>query len=327
MNRLILTLLVVVLSLSACISQSPTCVAPYISVAGSCCLDENADGICDRDKPVCRRPYSLVGLSCCLDENADGICDSDRPVTTTSIMTTSTVAATTSTTRPTFRTTSTTTLLDVECMSFEDCSSSDGVQCDDDGRVVLIHYTPTSCSGGKCIYRSSRDIAAIHCYDWEQCVSGVGCVRKTDVTSTSTTLAPDILVQSQFQKILDRVIERKSEIAASMASTTTTLQPCVDPDGGKKYDIRSVNVSGYFDYNKTQVLSGSEYCWDNLKLVEFYCEKTAGVESLESVVYDCTSRCIDGRCCSSEGRTCESWRDCCSGLCQAVGMANYCIAT
>ncbi len=53
---------------------------------------------CLAQTPVCDRPYILVGSGCCLDEDADRICDRDKPVTTTQPPTTSTVMAETSTT-------------------------------------------------------------------------------------------------------------------------------------------------------------------------------------------------------------------------------------
>lgn len=52
---------------------------------------------------VCNKPYILVGNDCCLDENDDGICDKDKPITTTIEVTTTptTTVPTTSLERPT----------------------------------------------------------------------------------------------------------------------------------------------------------------------------------------------------------------------------------
>jgi len=41
-------------------------------------------GCIGSQKPTCNKPYILVGNECCLDENDDGICDKDKPITTTS---------------------------------------------------------------------------------------------------------------------------------------------------------------------------------------------------------------------------------------------------
>jgi len=45
-------LLGLLLFFSGCIQQGPVCNRPYIPVGGDCCLDENGDGICDRESPA-----------------------------------------------------------------------------------------------------------------------------------------------------------------------------------------------------------------------------------------------------------------------------------
>ncbi len=49
--RLLLASVLLVL-ISGCINQTPTCNKPYILVGNDCCLDENGDSICDRDKQL-----------------------------------------------------------------------------------------------------------------------------------------------------------------------------------------------------------------------------------------------------------------------------------
>jgi hypothetical protein len=67
-------------------------------------------------KPTCNSPYILVGTDCCLDRNANRICDTDDttttiPTTTTTRKTTTTTTTSTTTTTTTTTTTSTTTTL------------------------------------------------------------------------------------------------------------------------------------------------------------------------------------------------------------------------
>jgi hypothetical protein len=125
-----------------------------------------------------------------------------------------------------------------------------------------------------------------------------------------------------FKIIMDRIADRAQEVSQAMKTTTTTLMaPCVDPDGGRKYDLKSVNVSGYFQHNQTYGLGLSEFCIGPEKLREYYCESNV----LRYQTYDCGIMCDDGRCCVGEGNICTSSRDCCSGRCGMIGMTNHCI--
>ncbi len=67
------------------------CNKPYIQVGTGCCLDNNGNGICDKDEAApqkpeakpeegvkCALPYILVGKDCCLDADSNKICDKDE---------------------------------------------------------------------------------------------------------------------------------------------------------------------------------------------------------------------------------------------------------
>jgi len=76
-------------------------IAVTLVALSACCISNQ--------NPVCNSPYILVGTDCCLDRNANKICDTDD--TTTTILTTTTTTTTTrqTTTITTTTTTSTTT--------------------------------------------------------------------------------------------------------------------------------------------------------------------------------------------------------------------------
>jgi len=131
------------------------------------------------------------------------------------------------------------------------------------------------------------------------------------------------MVYDDFQRIVDNIAERNREISSVPSPTTTTLPPCYDSDGGLKYDIMSGNVTGYYEYNRTLVLNGSEYCEDYKDLIEYYCE--SGI--LKSSVRECGGACLSGRCCVREGNLCGRDRDCCDGMCRAAGMQHYCVSS
>ena len=333
-----------VLLLSGCIGQSPTCNKPYILMGSSCCLDENNDGICDSDKPVCGSPYILVGKSCCLDGNGNGICDSDekaaatattigeQPETSTSVTVTTTSIRSSTTTQEAgwYTTTSTEAPPTKACNVIGDCPLYNKTKCDSNGRSYHVYYTPISCAKGECIYGSGRDLGAMHCYDWEVCVNGVGCVDRSSTTTTTSTVATSSLssttLSQYYQNIIDRVASRQAKMTASLSTTTTTLLNCVDPDGGKKPEIRSVNASGYYQDNKTYIPDTSESCFDSRSVMEYYCEATIGGGYLHSIILDCGGTCWEGRCCKEEGRTCDKDSDCCRGTCRSAGMLRYCIS-
>jgi hypothetical protein len=89
-NKPQIALILGVLLLSGCISQTPVCNRPYILVGNGCCLDENNDKICDVDKPI---TTSTTEMTIPPTTSTTTI-----PTTTT---TTSTSTTTTSTTVPT----------------------------------------------------------------------------------------------------------------------------------------------------------------------------------------------------------------------------------
>jgi len=313
--RLITVLALVAAFTMGCVG-SKTCEKPYMLVYGDCCLDENGDGICDRDKPVCGENYLLVGRECCLDVNGNGLCDAHEPVSTTSTSTqsTSTTERTTTTTlfyrpKPT-----TTTNPEAECADISDCTSTIDVTCDDMGREVHVHYTPVRCSKNRCVYRSSMEISAYPCGSWQRCVDGMGCVTEKSITTTTI----EVFYTYEYGRILDRVADRAG---SPMSTTTTTLKMCFDGDGGIRYDLRSGNVTGYHAYSKTDFAGASEYCIDIRNLMEYYCESG----TLRSVRHECPSSCSNGRCCGGESFACAGDRDCCSGVCRTAGLTKYCM--
>jgi hypothetical protein len=322
MKRAFLLALMVLL-VSGCVEQAPSapvCARPYILVGTECCLDENGDGVCDRDKPVCTKPYILVGNDCCLDIDGNGICDRDQSTTTAT-------AVTTTTERRSVQSTTTTMSVGLPeengsgCVSVYDCLPYYRLRCDEDNRVVNITYGPVSCAGGLCRYRQTQDIGATHCYDWETCVDGA-CLPKEQTTTTTVSYTTTTMVYINIQKIVDRVATRAAEISAYMA-TTTSLPPlgCYDSDGGIKYNIRSDNVTGLFEYNDTHIWNAAEFCRNTQTLIEYFCRSN----QVASFVHECPSWCIDGRCCGGAGNSCESNRDCCSGACRMVGLTNHCV--
>ena len=304
--------LVFALFLAGCIDSQPGCIDPYTLHMGECCLDENADGICDSDKPICKRPYMEFENSCCLDMNMNMICDDHEPSTTKP--TTSTTLPTTSLSTSTSSTVTTSTVAKkIECLRLEDCETFNNVTCDSLGREVYIAITPIICTEGECVYRSSKEISAYPCLSDYVCVNGQGCIKTTDVTMTTTTL----LYRYDFTNILDRIEERASQ---TTTTTTTTLPDCVDSDMGREYNVFAENVSGVFLYNGT-VVNIQEYCADNKNLVEYYCESSY----LKSRKYECPNSCGKGRCCVSNNNKCLSNKDCCSGRCKTIGLTSYCL--
>jgi len=327
--RLWIIPILAVLLAAGCIEQpvsAKVCPRPYLLVGGDCCLDENGDRICDRDKPVCLKPYVSFANTCCLDEDGDRICDRDQAVrepatTATEPPTTTTTMARPEERPPTIYPT-TTTLLGRGCLVYSDCKPYEVPGCDGEGRVIADTYGPMGCVDGRCVYRVTKDIGAWHCQDWEVCVPDAGCVRKDATTTTLGTTTTVTYVYGSYDKITGRLGERYREIQGSLATTTTTSLPCLDSDGGRKYDLQALNVTGYFGYNRTYVRDGSEYCVDGREVVEFYCQ--SGI--LESITRDCPGRCLSGRCCAKEGGVCESERDCCAGSCRPVGLEYHCVS-
>ncbi len=78
-----------------------------IILASGCVQEEKEDS----DGIVCNSPYIRVGMECCLDRNADGVCDADQTTSTrpTTAPTTSTTLPTTTTAPTTSSTLATTT--------------------------------------------------------------------------------------------------------------------------------------------------------------------------------------------------------------------------
>ncbi|MFH0862342.1 MAG: hypothetical protein V1875_04850 [Candidatus Altiarchaeota archaeon] len=324
--RIAQTLILAVILASACLDQAqtgPVCNRPYILVGSGCCLDDNSDGVCDKDKPICQKPHILVGGQCCPDANENSVCDKDEQPTTTASATTLTV--TTVTTATTTSATTSTIVSDRACNRVEDCPSYEQIKCDDDKRVVNDSYGPIMCSKGVCIYKATRDIGAVHCYDWEVCVNNVGCVRKEDTTTTTTsstvTSSTETTIPKLIQEIFDRIAKRERESAASVVTSTTLPATCFDADGGMKEFIWSGNVTGRFEYNGTFLYDSREYCQSGQNLLEFYC--LSGL--VQGKVITCENSCIGGKCCVPEGRLCEGDKDCCRGSCQSVGLEQHCV--
>ena len=95
-SKLLLFIIFLCAILVAGCQPSVVCNAPYIIKGSSCCLDTNANSICDSDEStaqipaanatsvsVCNAPYMQKGSECCLDKDQDKICDIDEalPVT------------------------------------------------------------------------------------------------------------------------------------------------------------------------------------------------------------------------------------------------------
>jgi|GEM_PF-3775870 len=309
--RAVIAVLLCFLAL-ACMEEPKACERPYTLVNGDCCLDEDADSICDSDKPVCAVPYINVGSSCCLDINENGACDIDErllaPRPTQTICTTITTTSTSSST-----TTSTTVEPKRDCERLEDCPIFENKSCDSLGRAVTIHTTPIKCGEGECIYRSSKEISAYPCLTGQRCIAGRGCVDPKLFTTTTTTLVYDY----SFDNIVGRIEERAEQ---AITTTSTTLPGCTDPDGGKRYDIRA-QASGPFIGNKT-FISGQDHCTTDRRLREYYC--ISG--ELAWRIHECAGDCVDGRCCVPEGNSCSSKKDCCAGDCRSIGLSKYCIS-
>lgn len=308
--------LVAILFFLACISQGPRCDEPYMMLGQKCCLDKNGDKICDSDQVICEPPYIPVGKECCLDGDSNGICDVDekKPAKTTSTskqIQTTTLMQTTSL----LETTSTTAAeQEPECATVYDCEKTTDVSCDGKGRVVYVHVTPISCSQGRCVFKSSKEISAYPCMSGQVCEPSVGCVDVDRITTTTST----IKYRYDYDNIVDRVKDRHD----SATTTTTTLKvPCFDMDMGRDYNERSMNSTGIYWLNDSLV-SAYEYCIDDKSLFEYYCE--SGM--LKSRVESCPSLCIDGRCCKTESRICASDAECCSGNCAAIGLTHTCIS-
>ena len=81
---------------------------------------------------------------------------------------------------------------------------------------------------------------------------------------------------------------------------------------------------GNYSYNHS-VMTTVEYCIDGDKLLEYYCESSRESNDLRSIVYRCDGSCIGGRCCKGNGRLCGGDRECCSGMCRAIGLIYYCV--
>ena len=249
-----------------------------------------------------------------MDLNDNKACDLDekvlRPKATTS--TAPKIEPASTSTSSTLSTTST-LLVTPDCVRVEDCPSLDNVSCDQNGREVYVHTTPIICLDGNCVYRSSKEISAYPCLSGQRCVAGTGCMDIRLITTTTTTLH----YRYDFEQIVGRVTERANQ---TVTTTTSTIVPCVDSDGGKRYYDRANTVSGPWWMNGSFSM-GSERCTDDKTLIEYYCASG----KLQSKNYECPSRCLDGRCCKTDGRKCASDSECCFGSCVSMGMTKYCV--
>jgi hypothetical protein len=160
-------------------------------------------------------------------------------------------------------------------------------------------------------------------------VNHVGCVSRDLLNATTTTtLTSWEISESQVegvQRIIERVGDMEQLARDSLITTTTTMPPCVDSDGGREKYIFSSNVSGYYEYNNSVVSGISEYCLSDQRLMEFYCENKGSYSVLKSIIIDCGTRCEDGRCCRGHGRSCDRDIECCSGACRNIGLNRYCL--
>ncbi|MFH1403264.1 MAG: hypothetical protein ABIH11_03240 [Candidatus Altiarchaeota archaeon] len=91
---------------------------------------------------MCSPPYIQVGVGCCLDEDYNGICDKDEVVaTTTTVKSPETTLATTTTTvkmvTTTMMETTTTTTIKIACSVNSDCGESAEVRVCYRGDVYL----------------------------------------------------------------------------------------------------------------------------------------------------------------------------------------------
>ena len=303
-----LAILIIFTSL-ACIDQT-ACDPPYSLINGECCLDEDSDGICDRDKPVCSKPYINVGARCCLDLNDNMICDEDEMA----ILTTTTTIAAKATTLSTSTTTSTLAPKDdgVQCVRVEDCPPIDEIRCDQLGRQINTIMNPIMCREGICVYGGQRHPSSYVCPRGQTCITGVGCVDE-DAQNTDDAAAKDTY---DFDNIVERISQRSAE---PTPVTYTTLKDCIVSDGGIRPYERADEVSGIWWLNGSFIRT-HERCADDKTLVEYYC--ASGL--LNRKLYECPSRCMGGRCCKTEGNVCSFDDECCSGICVFRGLMRYC---
>jgi hypothetical protein len=138
----------------------------------------------------CSDPYVKIGESCCVDGDANGICDKDESQTTTTVKSTTTVRSTTTTTttqapattlpataiETTTSTGRTTTTLK-GCKAASDCGEPylGGCTCQGEG-VTKTLFKPV-CNSGTCVWRGETQIdkcvqTASGNSEKEHCVSG-----------------------------------------------------------------------------------------------------------------------------------------------------------
>jgi hypothetical protein len=167
------------------------------------CVQDGADDKAD----ICKEPYARINGSCCLDDNANGVCDrmeisttKKQPTTTVPAASTTSPASSTTqravnTTVSTFDITSTTTTLK-QCTSASDCGQAYYGSCGCKGNnVTRTSYTPI-CTRGTCKYKSDTEI--LRCYrnldtdgddtvSSERCVPGyMNCIIRDDYESFFT---------------------------------------------------------------------------------------------------------------------------------------------
>ncbi|MBD3388262.1 MAG: hypothetical protein GF416_04210 [Candidatus Altiarchaeales archaeon] len=202
MRLLLLTALV--LLFSGCTFGA--CREPKRIVGGECCLDGNANDICDHyesdiyQRVECDLPYIEYGGSCCLDSNGNKVCDEleddavpytiAEPTTTTSTSSTSTTSTTTSSTTVTSSTTTTTVYVAPTSTTLPVCWDSDGGENYDDPGVTIgknripPHYNLSVsdyCRTNTSLieYSCNGEIVLRHehvCGVGEMCVNGECCI-------------------------------------------------------------------------------------------------------------------------------------------------------
>lgn len=125
----------------------------------------------------CPQDNIMVGSSCCLDENANGICDSDEEETTTTLEeTTTTMEPTTTTSTTVTTTTQTTTSTTIACSVNADCGQRLEERVCYNGDVYIKRTSPMCSSPGTqkstCITKVVMDTSPSADCGNQYCVNG-----------------------------------------------------------------------------------------------------------------------------------------------------------
>jgi len=124
----------------------------------------------------CPQDNIMVGSTCCLDENANGICDSDEETTTTQEETTTTMEPTTTTSTTVTTTTQTTTSTTIACSVNADCGQRLEERVCYKGDVYIKRTSPMCSSPGTqkstCITKVVMDTSPSADCGNQYCVNG-----------------------------------------------------------------------------------------------------------------------------------------------------------